>query len=422
MMRVAAVLRRRARQIALLGTRGYAPEIQHRLMILNMIAYLIAVSTFGYAIQHSALDFERHRPVVMINLALLVTALMVPLAHRLNEIAGGLLLVGAEYIALMAFTVYLGHTSGIHLQYFVAAAAPFVVFGLERIRLVLAIVLAGLVLNLIAWFHFPKHKALIDADPAVLDSIYTQAAITTVALIAASIWYAFRLAAQARAETDALLRNILPDSIVERLKLRPGELVADAFEDASVLFADISGFVPLARRLGPERVVALLNDIVREFDGLAARHGVEKIKTIGDAYMVVGGLPQPAADHAERLAAMGLDMLAAIAAARKRTGLDLKVRIGMACGPVMAGVIGTKKFSYDVWGDTVNLAARLESFGIPGRMHVCVASREKLAGHCVFESHGTIEIKGVGQRESWYLTGFLASKSEARRAAESAPP
>ena len=138
-----------------------------------------------------------------------------------------------------------------------------------------------------------EEAALIHADKDLLDSLYTQAAITTVGLIAASIWYAFRLVERARAETDALLRNILPDSVADRLKAQPGELVADTHDEVSVLFADISGFVALARSIGAERVVDLLNYIVSEFDKLAARHGVEKIKTIGDAYMAAAGLPEP---------------------------------------------------------------------------------------------------------------------------------
>ncbi len=141
------------------------------------------------------------------------------------------------------------------------------------------------------------------------DSLYTQAAITTVVLIAASVYYAFSLAEQAKAETDAVLRNVLPDAIVERLKANPGALIADSIEDASVMFADISGFVALTRRIGANATVDMLSRIVSEFDALAVRHGVEKIKTIGDAYMVVAGLPDPVPDHTARLARMGLDML-----------------------------------------------------------------------------------------------------------------
>lgn len=389
-----------------LGTAGYAPDVRRRLLILNLFAYLIAATTAGYALQHIQLDYDTYKPLVFINVALLIMALTVPAMHRISDIAGGMLIVVSEYIALMAFTIYLGRSAGIHLQYIVAAAAPFVVFGLERIRLVAAVVVIGLVLHLVAWFQFPPEAALIRADQAVLDSLYTQAAISTVGLIAASVWYAFRLVERARAETDALLRNILPDSVADRLKARPGELIADTHEEVSVLFADISGFVALARSLGAPKVVDLLNEIVSEFDKLAARHGVEKIKTIGDAYMAVAGLPEPADDHAERLARMALDMLALVERVRAETGLVLQMRVGMAAGPVLAGVIGTRKFSYDVWGDPVNLAARLENLGEPGRIHVCPVCRERLQHAFEVESRGLTEIKGVGRQETWFLVGL----------------
>ena len=222
-------------------------------------------------------------------------------------------------------------------------------------------------------------------------------------LIAASVYYAFSLAEQAKAETDAVLRNVLPDAIVERLKANPGALIADSIEDASIMFADISGFVALARRLGANATVDMLSRIVSEFDALAVRHGVEKIKTIGDAYMVVAGLPEPVPDHTARLARMGLDMLVTVARYRKESGLSINLRIGMASGPVTAGVIGTRKFSYDVWGDPVNLASRLEGQSSPGRILICPGCRAKLGEDFIYEARGPIEIKGIGAQETWFL-------------------
>ncbi|MFM1815226.1 MAG: hypothetical protein RLZ98_1921 [Pseudomonadota bacterium] len=393
----------RLNRLAELGTDGYPPEIKLRLMILNFIAYLVAASTFVYAVQQSFLDFHTYLPVILINLALIPTALFVPIAHRFNDIAGGMTLLTAECIALFAFTAYLGTNSGIHLQYFAMAAAPFVVLGLERIRLIVGCIIAALTLHIVASFNFPPEAALIKAEQEILDSLYTQAAITTMGILAATVWYAFRLVERARAETDNLLRNILPQSVVDRLKARPGQVIADNFENASVLFADISGFVPLSRALGPARVVELLNLLVSRFDSLAAEHGVEKIKTIGDAYMVAAGVPEPVPDHAERLARMAVSMQTKVEELAAETGHDLRIRIGMACGPLMAGVIGTRKFSYDVWGDTVNLAARLEAAGAAGRIHVCCNTYEVLCKSFSLERHGTIDIKGVGAQETWFL-------------------
>ncbi len=394
-------VKRLGSRLAAAGTAGYPPDVQRRLKILNVIAYLIALTTAIYGIQQASADFEKLKPAIMLNVAIVVASLMVPLAHRLSDVAGGLLLVGVEYVALQYFSAFFGRDGGAQVNYILAAAAPFVVFGLKRIWLVLGVVALGLVLHLRAWFAY--HDPMVVMDQSVIDAGYTQAAITTVGLIAASVYYAFNLAEKAKAETDALLRNILPDSIVERLKANPGEPIADSHDSASVLFADISGFVALARRLGAAEVVALLNRIVIAFDALAERHGVEKIKTIGDAYMAVAGLPDPAPDHTCRLAALALDMQQTIGRLNAETGLDLSIRIGIASGPVMAGVIGAKKFSYDVWGDAVNLAARLEQQAAPGRVLACPTCRAMLEGQFEFESRGTIDIKGMGAQETWYV-------------------
>ncbi len=397
--RAKAALRRLAR----LGTSGYSPDIQRRLVVMNLIAYLIVLTTLGYSIQNYFMGFEKFAPVVYLNLAIFFVALLVPWSHQFSDIAGGLIIIVTEYIALFLFTALLGHESGLHLQYFIAAAATFVVFGVERWKLIIPMVLLAIALHVLAWQMFPEGAALIDAPEHVLRDLYLQAAITTGILIAATVYYAFSLAEAAKAETDALLRAILPDSIVERIKKNPGQAIADGHDHAAILFTDISGFVALARKLGPERIVSLLNEIVSEFDALAEVHGVEKIKTIGDAYMAAAGIPVPVDDPAARLARMALDMQNVIERLRERTGIELSMRVGLASGPVMAGVIGTRKFTYDVWGDAVNLAARLENKSQPGSILVCSSCHRDLADLFRLESHGVIDIKGVGEQETWFL-------------------
>jgi adenylate cyclase len=402
------------KRVAEAGTEGYPPDTRRRLKILNLIAYLIALTTFLYAIQQSVMDFDTYAPMIAINLALVGTALLVPLAHRVNELAGGLLLIGAEYAALFGFTDFFSREGGAQLQYIIAAAACFVIFDLKRIRLIAALVLLALVLHVYAWFWFPAAGPISPDEQRVADSLYTQAAITTVILIAASVYYAFSLAERAKAETDAVLRNVLPDAIVERLKANPGSAIADSIEQASVMFADISGFVALTLRLGADKTVELLSRIVSEFDALAVRHGVEKIKTIGDAYMVVGGLPDPVPDHTARLARMALDMLDYIARLRGETGLSLNIRVGLASGKVTAGVIGTKKFSYDVWGEPVNLASRLEGQAAPGRILLCPTCHATLIDAFEFEPRGPIDIKGIGSQETWYLLRERATSQQTK--------
>lgn len=401
--RFLAWLKSRLVWLANLNTERYPPEVRRRLKILNMMSYLIVVTTAIFGIQQAINDHVLYMPAILINIFLIGMALLVPWAHRINEIAGGVLLVATEWIALFCLTAFFSRDGGSHLHYFIGAAAAFVVFGLGRIRLVLAVVVSGLVLHLVAWFWFPPGNSMVQSDRTLLDPIYTQAAITTVGVIAAAVYYAFSLAEKAKAEADRLLRNILPESIVERLTEKPDQSIADSFEDASILFADISGFVPLARTLGAARTVELLNRMVSEFDVLAKQHKVEKIKTIGDAYMVASGLPERSSDHVERLARLSLDMLRVVERLNAETGHDLKMRIGIASGPVLAGVIGSHKFSYDVWGDAVNLAARLENASTPGRVLICPGCHKKLEGRFALESRGLVDIKGLGPRETWYL-------------------
>lgn len=385
------------------GTAAYPTDIKRRLMILNMFSYLIIITTVIFAVQYSLTEGAEYRPLVLINLGIALVVAFVPFVHRFSEIAGGLLIVITEYTALTSIAPYLGRDGGTALLLIIGAAVPFFIFGLGRLKLAIAVVVGGLVLHLFIWFSYPPSAALIQPNPRILNDLYTQAAITTFSFIAVTVWYAFRLVENAKAETDQLLRNVLPDKIVERLKQEPDTLIADNFENASILFSDISGFVPLARSLGAAQVVDLLNTIVREFDMLAAKHGVEKIKTIGDAYMAAAGIPEPVADHTERVARLGLDMLTFIKHMRQKTGLDLSIRVGIASGPVMAGVIGTQKFSYDVWGDTVNLASRLESNSSPGRILICPICHSRLQHAFDFEDRGEIEIKGVGKQATYFV-------------------
>ncbi|HKM74292.1 MAG TPA: adenylate/guanylate cyclase domain-containing protein, partial [Stellaceae bacterium] len=214
-----------------------------------------------------------------------------------------------------------------------------------------------------------------------------------------------RLLDELRAEkehSEALLLNILPRTIVERMR-RGETVIADRIAAATILFADVVDFTSLAARFSPEETVALLGDIFSRFDGLTARHGLEKIKTTGDGYMVAGGLPEERTDHAAAVAEMALAMLDAVATAGRAVGEPLKLRIGLNSGALIAGVLGTHKFVYDVWGDTVNTAKRMESYGLPGRVHVSAATRQALGDAFRFEPRGALKVKGKGSMETYFL-------------------
>ena len=203
-------------------------------------------------------------------------------------------------------------------------------------------------------------------------------------------------------QSEKLLLNILPKPIAERLKAKQST-IADSFADVSVLFADIVGFTELSARMSPTELVKRLNVIFSHFDQLAEKYGVEKIKTIGDAYMVVGGLPMPRDDHAEAIAQMALGMQAKIAKLSADTGEKLAIRVGINSGPVVAGVIGVSKFTYDLWGDTVNVAARMEATGFAGRIQVTDVTYELLKDKYLFERRGVIQVKGKGNMMTYWL-------------------
>jgi adenylate cyclase len=209
-------------------------------------------------------------------------------------------------------------------------------------------------------------------------------------------------AAQDSAEN--LLLNILPRAIAEKLKAEP-QTIADQFPAASILFADVADFTRMSDRLPPAEVVGVLDRLFRHFDTLAEKYGVEKIKTIGDCYMVAAGVPSPRPDHAQALACIALDMLAAMRSRDVVGDLGMELRIGINSGPVVAGVIGRKRFLYDLWGDAVNTASRMESQGTPGHIQITRATYELIKDEFACELRGTVSVKGKGDLETWYLLG-----------------
>jgi adenylate cyclase len=213
-----------------------------------------------------------------------------------------------------------------------------------------------------------------------------------------------RLLQQEQDKSERLLLNVLPREIADRLKETDG-IIAERHPDVTVLFADIVGFTPLASTMAAEAVVDLLNELFVRFDELALAQGLEKIKTIGDAYMVAGGLPTPREDHPQAVAEMALAMRKVVEDVAANTGHALAVRIGIDTGPVVAGVIGRAKFTYDLWGDTVNTASRMESHGIPGSIQVTERTFQQLKDRYRMEERGTIEVKGKGEMRTYLLLG-----------------
>jgi class 3 adenylate cyclase len=230
----------------------------------------------------------------------------------------------------------------------------------------------------------------------------------TIAGVATTVFalleYFVRAREREQEKSERLLLSVLPAPVAARLKEQEG-VIADDFPAVTVLFADLVGFTPLAERLPASEVVSLLDRVFAGWDALVAEHGVEKIKTIGDAYMAAGGIPLPREDHAEAIAALALEMGPALARCSADAGVPLDVRIGIDSGPVVAGVIGRAKFIYDLWGDTVNTASRMQSHALPGTIQVTERAYERLRHRFVLRERGGVDVKGKGPMTSYLLDG-----------------
>jgi class 3 adenylate cyclase len=259
-----------------------------------------------------------------------------------------------------------------------------------------------------AWYGAGPLIFRIWADPEPLpqilnDSVPDLALFAAVLLLGEAVRSRRALALEEE-KSERLLLNMVPASIAARLK-QTQDVIADAFPEVTVLFADLVDFTPRSQQIAPQQVVRFLNELFSAFDRLAQRHGLEKIKTIGDAYMVAGGLPDPRPDHAQAAADMALAMREEVARRRDPSGQPLQVRIGIDTGAVVAGVIGTSKFSYDLWGDTVNTASRMESDGVAGHIQVTARTFQCLRDGYRFQRRGSIPVKGKGEMVTYFLLG-----------------
>ena len=386
-----------------LGTGDWYGRDKLGLVIANVTGYLAAVSSLGFAITYAAHDYSSLQPLVWGNVVTAACTSLTPFFHRFGRIAAALWLTLVVCVSLTYFTSLLGRESGVMLNLIPTAAVAFAILGLERIKLVAAInaLAAGLIIY--SWYAWPVTAPGIHDDPAFLRQIFTNAILSVMGIMFVVVWYAFYLAKQAQARLQDLMKSMMPDAIAERLMANEGETIAEAHDHVVVLFADIVGFVEMSNRLGALRVVSLLDDLFRGFDESAAAHGVEKIKTIGDAYMAVAGVPSPHYSPERAMAALAKDMFLLAKEVGERHGVDLEMRAGMASGPIMAGVVGKSKYSYDVWGASVNLAARLEHVGAAGCVVVTGDIKVRLQEDHEFDRAGTVELKGFGKVPVWRM-------------------
>ncbi|MBX2805423.1 MAG: adenylate/guanylate cyclase domain-containing protein [Hyphomicrobiales bacterium] len=397
-------LKARAERYLSLGTEGYPTETRRRLMVVNFMAYLIVLAAINYAVIYASFGPVKYAPLIAINIFHVFFALAVPFLHRIGENLGAYFIVFFEFASLFVFTAFLGTESGIQINYIIAAAVPFLALDRSSRKIsIFAIIVVGFLLHMAARFLGPQTGMMIPQDSLLLANIYFLSAVTTFGLISAIVYFALLNKDRAEARTNELLRNILPETIADRLMNEPSANIAESYPNVTVMFADTVGFTSLATKLGAERTVALLSDVFTAFDKLAEAYDVEKIKTVGDAYMVVSGAPKPVADHQARIASLALRLREVIPAIAKDHGVQLELRIGIASGPIIGGVIGRRKLVFDIWGDTVNLAARLESHGVAGRIQMSSHLAEHLSERFIVESRDEIDLKGFGLVSTSFL-------------------
>jgi len=394
------------------GTQDYDESLARQLRALNIATWCAATAGLVYAVYLAILDFRTLWPLAGINLADAIIWSMIPLLHRFGYVAAPIGLALSVFLSSFLITGLLGTDSSVQL-YFMSIAGVAVLFGgTTRIRLALLFVVLAASLHLLALWIFPDRTALSRAHPDVLIGTTATAVFLTYGVVSGILLYLSRArdeAEQALAReyqrSEGLLINILPPVIAERLKGGREKIIADTIPEASVLFIDIVGFTRRAAEIQPNELVIFLNRVFTRFDALVENFGMEKIKTIGDAYMAVAGVPEPRPDHASAAADLALAMRDAAAAMEDTEGNPLNIRIGIASGPLVAGVVGTHKFAYDVWGDTVNVAARMESHGEPGMIHLSDETRQALGKDYQATDRGEIEIKGKGKMRTWFLEG-----------------
>jgi adenylate cyclase len=348
---------------------GYAPLLYFAIL-LAAIGIFSRTSDFAFLLRVNLLD-----------ILLAPTLSMIPLGGFLPAGAVGLWGILAPIGAL----VFGGARSGV--RWFAAYLAVFLGSGIVG-------AIVGPVTTLPTWFT----STMLALNVTVGGTFV----FTLLAVYAHQLQQALTALRGAQEQAESLLLNVLPKSIAEKLKGHP-QTIADQFGAASILFADVVDFTPRAEHLPPGEVVGLLDNLFSHFDTLAEKYGLEKIKTIGDCYMVAAGVPSSRPDHARALALLALDMLNAVRAGEAVGDLGLELRIGINSGPVVAGVIGRKRFLYDLWGDAVNIASRMETHGMPGHIQITRATYELLKDEFRCEARGTVSVKGKGEMETWYL-------------------
>lgn len=395
-------------RLASTGIVSNDPVTTQRQRFTNMFAFASGANVLTHIAIFCVYDFQGLMPLIFANTGFLLVFLAVPFLHRFGAGLGAHIVAGFSIAAILFTLVMLGRGSQIYV-YFTLSGIILFMFGVENPRSYLPWFVAALLA--ISVLIPQSADGLLANDPALLQIVSTNAVANVIAVNALIIY--FVLSTLRRTEralqtqydrVSTVISSVLPAPIVDRLTAEPERRIADRIDGLSVLFADLAGFTQAARGLPPEAVIDYLDDMVRVFDDLCEAAGAEKIKTIGDSYMAVGGLDGDEHAGASAVGLLALSMLDAQARQPTLGAKQLSVRIGIHTGSAIAGIIGDRRFSYDVWGDAVNIASRMESHGQPGRIHVSHAYRSAAADRFHFEKRGAVDLRSVGTVETWFLT------------------
>lgn len=391
------------------GTERYPPAVARRLHVVNIAAWTGAVLAAVFAVVFGLYSRPGTWQLVAVDVAAMVLLAITPLLHRFGPLVAGNFMFAVGYIALNALCFLLGTGSGIHLVFLVGPALGLLVFGSERTWLAAFWAVLGVASYVALQWFVPRSTGLIPRSE-MFSATFVPAAAVSAALTFSTVLYLVRQMAEAeaaaqreQARSEALLSQILPEGIAQRLKEH--DSIADRYDESSILFADMAGFTARASDISPVELVRYLDGVYRRFDAIVAKHGLEKIKTTGDAYMVVSGLPRRREDHAVAIAAFALELRTAARTTLDVQGNPVNLRIGIASGAVVAGVIGRDKVFYDVWGDTVNLASRMETTSEPGRIQVAAGTYQRIWHLYEFSDGGIVDVRGKGQMQTWYIEG-----------------
>jgi adenylate cyclase len=410
-------------------TRDRAERVARHLRVLTVAARIGAVISAFFGIQQLVIGHYALW-ISVVNLVAAVIFFFIPLLYRFGDLVAPLVFFVVSYLAITMVGWHIGTDSGVQFYFLVAASIMVLVLGIEHVVLASALAALGAATVIALEFLVPDDTGVL--PPWAQTSGFVITTISAWVLAVAVIAYALREIARARVAMEAeyerserLLTNILPATIAERLKDPSRNIIADKYDDASILFADIAGYTKRASDTTPTDLVRFLDRLYTDLDALVDLHGLEKVKTSGDSYMVVSGVPQPRADHVEALACLALDMADAVADLKDPQGRAVPLRIGLATGPVVAGVVGARKFFYDVWGDAVNVASRMETTDVEGRIQVPQNVYERLNDTFLLEERGDVDIKGKGVMHTWYLVARRddnAVRSAVERGAAASSP